>query len=254
MEGSLFPSGSAPKIVSYEIYLAAETRVTPFTVVSPASVRRLRLTGDCHFPDNIIKGTNSAFSSLHSLTMDSITGNMFDRHGLSRYFPDAVLETFIYRHEHRMGFEIRDIHLLSLTNGYGARLRKLVLLGCSRAGSAIISHCLQNLPVLEYFAISLLTVEEVRDNFILSLPTTLVVFKLAIRSAWYALPLETEERALLQAAEECLLCRRPRLQTLCLDFREKLMVEGSRRDRLMAVALQERLDLSIGIWDVHEKV
>lgn len=254
MEGSMFPSGNTPKLASYELHLAADTRVTPFVAIPTESIRRLRLTGDCHLPDTSSEGTNFTFASLQSLTMVAIIGNMFDQHGLPKYFPNAVLDTFIYKHGHRLGFEIRDVQLLSLANGYGARLRKLVLLGCSRPRSAVISHCLQNLPVLEYFALSLLTVAEVRDNFILSLPSSLVVLKLAIRNAWYALPLYNEERVICNALEESVLRRCPPLQTVCVDFRDKLMDEGDRLNRWLMIAVQTRFDLNVGLWEMHEEV
>lgn len=77
-------------------------------------------------------------------------------------FAGSRLQSFTHTQGHRLGFEIRNIHLESLLDGPVCCLRKLVLLGS--ACLSTITSCSHNLPTLEYFALSPVIVSELREK------------------------------------------------------------------------------------------
>jgi hypothetical protein len=248
----MYPYSPSTGLRSYQLFIGAETRITPFTAISPISIRALRLTGECHISKSTLV---VEFPALKALTMVAIIGNSFDRADLSYYFPKASLNTFIYKHGHKLGFEIRTHHLMSLAHSFGARLRKLVLLGVSRPKSAAIAHCLRDLNCLEYLALSLITVAEIEENFVLAIPATkLVVLKLAVRNAWYALPLYREESLLCDCLEERFLLRNPPLQEVCVDFRDKILEQGGRLQRWNTIAAEKKIQFDSRLWEMREEV
>jgi len=202
-EIAMYPSGSQHELTAYELYLDAETRAQPFQVVSPKRLEKLRLSGDCHLPIPNPPPT----PALRHVTLYGITGNYFDKQSIDLCFPGSRIESFSYGLGHKLGFELRNSHLESVVSLSGARLRKLVLLGCTRLTTDAIAACLDRLTALEYFALSLTTVGELRTNFILSLAPTVSVVKLHIMNAWYAVPLLAEERGLCDALENTVLSR-----------------------------------------------
>ncbi|KZT72750.1 hypothetical protein DAEQUDRAFT_722365 [Daedalea quercina L-15889] len=242
-EFAMYPSGTAPPLSAYEIFMDAETRVQPFQVIAPRSVKQLRLSGEVRLPSSL------ETPSLRQVTLHSITGNHFDRNSIENTFPGAALESFLYAQGHRLGFELRNRHLESVVALSGSRLRTLVLLGCSRLSSAIIAACLEQLPLLEVFALSLVTVDELRTNFLHSLPLTVSVLKLHIINAWYAVPLLVEERGLCETLENNVMVREKPPTRMALNFRERLLVEDGRRERLLEIAELHGVALTIRPWE-----
>jgi hypothetical protein len=105
---------------------------------------------------------------------------------------------------------------------------------------------------LEYFALSLVTVSELRENFVLAIPPSVAILKLAVTQAWYAIPLIDEETCLCEALEERMLCRTAPLELVCIDFRNRLLEE--RRRRWMEIAANARFTLIIENWEMNEEV
>ncbi|KAI0375379.1 hypothetical protein BV20DRAFT_1117762 [Pilatotrama ljubarskyi] len=241
-ERAMFPR-NAPALHLYELHISPETRVELFDALSPGALVALRLSGEIVAPPG--ERNLMPVPALRHLTLHGITGNFFDRHTVDECFPGARLEWFIYALGHRLGFEIRNHHLDSLATVYGNSLRRLILLGCSRLSSTNITRCLESLPVLQYFALHLVTVDELRSNFVLSLPPKLMVFRLQVINAWYAVALKEEERGLCDAIESTVLTRDPRYCRVCVCFRTQLMTEEGRRDRWERIAR----DLEIGPWE-----
>ncbi|KAH7911962.1 hypothetical protein BJ138DRAFT_1149504 [Hygrophoropsis aurantiaca] len=249
-EGAMFPSTCyLTKLRSYELYLDPTTRVIPFKTISGKHIESLRLSGDCHLSPQ----TTGSLLSLRHLTLRGITGNSFDQMPFNICFSGCMLQSFSHVQGHRLGFEIRNNHLESLVKGPGAHLRKLVLLGSSRLTSSVIASCLHNLPTLEYLALSLVTVNELRDNFVLAIGPSISVLKLQITHAWYATPLFEEERLICNALEERLLNPRPPLTAVFVSFHSRLMSEDGRQERWMAIAETARLVLKIGPWEDDEE-
>ncbi|KAH9937096.1 uncharacterized protein B0H18DRAFT_867218 [Fomitopsis serialis] len=242
-EFAMYPSATAPRLSAYEIFMDAESRVQPFQVISPRSVEKLRLSGEVRLPPSV------EAPALRQVTLHSITGNHFDRNNIESSFPGACLESFLYAQGHRLGFELRNRHLESVVALSGSRLRTLVLLGCSRLSSACIASCLEQLPLLEIFALSLVTVDELRTNFLLSLPLTVSVLKVHVVNAWYAVPLRVEERGLLDALENSIMVREKPPKRTTLNFREQLLLEDGRKERLMELAQLHDIDLCIKPWE-----
>ncbi|KAH7931032.1 hypothetical protein BV22DRAFT_1108905 [Leucogyrophana mollusca] len=247
-EGAMFPAVCRlPDLRSYELHLDPTTRVVPFKAVPSAHIRILRLSGDCHL---LVK---APLPNLLHLTLRGITSNSFDQIPFNVCFPSCQLESFTHVQGHRLGFELRNSHLESLVTGPGSHLRKLVLLGSSRLTSSVIASCLRNLPTLEYLALSLVTVNELRDNFVLALGPSISVFKLQITHAWYATPLFEEERRICNALEERLLHPRSPLSAVFVSFHSRLMSEDGRQERWISIAEAAPLTLKIGPWEDDEE-
>ncbi|KAG1755200.1 uncharacterized protein EDB91DRAFT_1042512 [Suillus paluster] len=247
-ELAMFPGakGHKPLLHAYELHLDPSTRANPFQTIPSDHIRYLRLSGDCHFK-------KTPFPVLRHLTIQSVTSNALDQIRFDTTFPDCQLDSFIHAQGHRLGFEIRDAHLESLLAGPGSRLRKLVLLGSSRLSSAAITSCLRSLPTLEYFALCLITVNELRENFILALGPSLQVLKLQITHAWYAVPLFEEERIICDTLEERILLRHSLHKVVHVSFHSQLMAEDGRQDRWKNIAVAQHLSLKIGPWEDEEE-
>lgn len=249
-ERSMFPLMGAfqfkPELVSYQLMLDPGTRVIPFQVLSSECLQTLRLSGDCHLD----KTKN--LPSLRHLTMHAVTSNFFDQQRLGECFPESQLESFIYAHGHRLGFEIRDHHLHSIVTGPGSQLHKLVLLGCSRLTSGAIASCLRSLPTLKYLALSLITVKELSENIAASLPQSITVLKIQVTHAWYSIPLITEERELCNVLEEGFMQKKPPPEALYLSMHNEVMNEGERIQRWKGIAAAVPYKLKIGPWEDDE--
>ncbi|KAG2366618.1 hypothetical protein BDR07DRAFT_1395904 [Suillus spraguei] len=247
-EGAMFPAakGLRPLLQAYELYLDPFTRANPFQIIPSSHVRSLRLSGDCRFK-------KLPLPALRHLTIRGVTSNNFDQIRFNTSFPNCQLDSFIHAQGHRLGFEIRNIHLESLLEGPGSSLRKLVLLGSSRLSSTTIASCLRSLPTLEYFALSLVTVNELRENFILALGPSLQVLKLQITHAWYAVPLFEEERIICDTIEERILLRHLPHKVVHVSFHSQLMAEHGRQDRWRNIAAAQHISLKIGPWEDEEE-
>ncbi|KAH9849723.1 hypothetical protein C2E23DRAFT_783612 [Lenzites betulinus] len=246
-ERAMFPQ-AAPTLRTYELHLGPETRVELFDALPPLALGSLRLSGEIIAPP-IAGGTRASAPELRALTLHGVTGSFFDRHTVEECFPDARLTAFAFALAHRLGFELRNYHLESLAAAHGAHLRRLVLLGCSRLSSAVLSRCLEGMSALEYFALNLLTVDELRNNFVRALPPRLAVFKLQVINAWYAVPLLEEERGLCDAIESEVLLRERPYEQVCVCFRTSLMTQDGREDRWKRIAKDRRVRLEIGPWE-----
>ncbi len=244
----MFPKNPA-LLSAYELYLSPETRVDVFDGVRPDDIVSLRFSGEILASAETREAAR--MPRLRHVVLYGVTGNYFDRHTMDECFPDAHLESFSYALGHRLGFEIRNHHLESLVAAYGPGLRKLVLLGCSRLSSTTITQALENLPALEYFALHLVTVDELRSNFVNALPPSLTIFKLQVLNAWYAVPLKDEERALCDAVEIVVLRRDIPFHQVCLCFRTQIFMEGGREQRWTRIAEDRRIDLRIDPWENH---
>lgn len=249
-EGAMFPLTKTfqfkPELMSYELMLDPLTRVIPFAVLPTKSIRTLRLSGNCRFL------RKESMPSLRHLTIHGVTGQYFDQEGLDECFPEAHLDSFVYAQGHRHGFEIRDRHLETLVAGPGPRMRKLVLLGCSRLTSSVITSCLQHLPTLEYFAVSIVTVNELHSNFVLALPLTIFVLKIQITHAWYAIPLISEEREICNALETGIMRRRPPPDAMYLSMHSEVINEDGRAERWKTIAEEANFTLKVGPWEDKE--
>ncbi|KAL7285191.1 LOW QUALITY PROTEIN: hypothetical protein ACG7TL_000284 [Trametes sanguinea] len=238
-ERAMFPKQS-PALASYALHLSPDTRVELFDTVRAHALVDLRLSGNTVAPPG--QPAFSPVPALRHLTLHGITGTVFDRHPLDECFPGARLESFTYALGDRLGFELRNHHLESLAGtALGAGLRSLTLLGCSRISSGVVTRCLESLPRLEHFALHLVTVDELRSNFVLALPPSLSVFKLQVINAWYAIPLRDEERELCEAIEKVVLLREVPL--------EHLLAEDGRQERWARIAEERGFKLSIGPWE-----
>jgi hypothetical protein len=237
-----------PELLSYELMLGPGTRVMPFTVLPTTSIHTLRLSGDCR----LYRKDSMPF--LRHLTIHGVTSQYFDRQGLDDCFPEAQLDSFVYAQGHTHGFEIRDRHLETLVAGPGSRLHKLVLLGCSRLTSSVITTCLQSLPMLEYFAISIVTVTELRSNFILALPRTVSVIKIQVTHAWYSVPLISEEREICDALETAVMTRRPPPKEIYINMHNEAINHGGRAEKWNAIADEADFILKIGPWEDDENM
>ncbi len=218
-----------------------------FDTVPPTALVSLRLSGEIVAAPGD-RGPQPT-PALRELALDGVIGTFFDRHTIDECFPGACLHSFTYVLGHRLGFELRNNHLESLVAGHGAHLRTLVLRGCSRLSSTVVSRCLEALPALEYFALSLVTVNEAQSNFVESLPPKLAVFKLQVINAWYAIPLMEAERGLCDAIESKVLLRETPYLRVCLCFRLQLMTEEGRQERWTQIAQERHVQLDMGRWD-----
>ncbi|KAG6381246.1 hypothetical protein JVT61DRAFT_5650 [Boletus reticuloceps] len=249
-EGAMYPhrdDATLPHLASYELYLDPSTRVTPFDRLPDDRVCSLRLSGECRL------SSKASFPALRHLTIRSVTSNAFDRLEFNSVFAGSQLESFIHSQGDRLGFEVRNIHLQSLIDGPGRCLRKLVLLGCARLSSSEIASCLRSLPTLHYFALSIVTVNELRENFILALGPCLRTLKLQVTHAWYAVPLFDEERVICNSLEERVLSPNSPLATIYISFHSRLMIEDRREERWKRIAHAQHLTLKIGPWEDGEE-
>ncbi|KAI0734528.1 hypothetical protein C8Q72DRAFT_949006 [Fomitopsis betulina] len=225
-ELAMYPSGTAPPLSAYEIYVDAETRVKAFQVISPRSLVRLRLSGEVRFP------TPMATAALRQITLHSITGNHFDRSHLEETFSGGYFEIFAYAQGDRLGFNLMDHHLESVIALSRSSLRTLVLLRCSRLSSATIAMCLEQLPLLEMFALSFVGVREPDTDFLRYLPPNVSVLKLHITSAFYAHPHLEDHRNQWR-----------------WTFGNNYSTRVGGGDRLLALAQLHGIQMCMGFWD-----
>lgn len=247
-EGSMFPSGSEHRLQSYELYVKPDRRILPLSTLSARSLKSLRLSGDCELPAT----GSQAFPSLQCLVIHSVTGNYFDRHRMDQAFPDSALRSFSYTMNSKNGFEIRDHHLQSLSSISTHSLRKLVLLSCSRLSSTCLAACFSSLPHLDYLAVSIITVDELRTNFVLALPHSISTFKLKVTNARFTKPFLAEEEGLCHAVESHLFPHELPCRYVAMDFRQELM--DRRRIQWRESALQAHVTLFLGDWTSQDIV
>ncbi|KAK0465097.1 uncharacterized protein EV420DRAFT_938512 [Desarmillaria tabescens] len=244
-ELAMFPSGRSG-LYSYELYLEPSTQAVVFQSISPTNIQVLRLSGRVRF------STTSQTPALSHLAIRSVTSNHLD-HRMEEQFNHSSLQSFRYAQgNNRMGSEITDRYFQSLVSGPGVGLRKLVLLGCSKLTSTSLASCLRSLPLLEYFALSFVTIHELRSGFITALPTSVMVFKLKISNAWYTDPLLQQETELCDELEASFLLRQPPPQSVFLTFRDSVL--SSRGVHWRILARDSGYSLALGPWEQNENV
>lgn len=241
-EHAMFPADHTPLLETYELFISSNSKAVALTKVGAKRLQRLRLSGSCSIAPDVDT------AALREVALEGLTGNYFDRRDLNEWCRFSHLTTFVYTLEDRVGFELRDSHLLSLAYGPGHHLRKLILLGCSRLTSTVLAECLEQMGGLEYVALSITTVAEQRTNIVVALPSTLRVLKISVKNAWYAVPLLDEERAMCDVLESRLRAGDLRLKALAVHFRVSLMGD-SRRTQWMELARKIGCQLQIGHWE-----
>lgn len=244
----MFPLAfTLPTLFSYELFLHPSTTSTLFDVIPPDQVRVLRLSGSCRLLDKA-----HDMPALRHLTIKGVTGTYLDQH-FQELFSQSQLSSFQYAHSYRLGFEITDQMLSHLVAGPAAGLRKLVLLQCSRLSSAALTACLQELPLLEYLALSIITFDELQSNFVAVLPSTICVLKLRVSNIWYKSARIVEETRLCESLEAGILRRRPPPHAVFLSFREEIMNTG-RVERWEDIARAACFTLKLGLWEDQENI
>ncbi|PBL01072.1 hypothetical protein ARMGADRAFT_1160321 [Armillaria gallica] len=244
-ELAMFPSGRSG-LHSYELYLEPSTQAVVFQTISPTNIQVLRLSGRVRFSKTL------QVLSLSHLSIRCVTNNHLD-HRMEEQFNHSNLQSFSYAQgNNRMGSEITDRYFQSLVSGPGAGLRKLVLLGCSKLTYTSLASCLRSLPLLEYFALSLVTIHELRSSFITALPASVTVFKLKISNAWYTDPLLQQETELCDELEASFLRRQPPPQSVSLNLRDSVLRGRDVHWRILARA--SGYSLTLGPWEQSENV
>ncbi|KAK0233159.1 hypothetical protein IW262DRAFT_1260037 [Armillaria fumosa] len=244
-ELAMFPSGRSG-LHFYELYLEPSTQAVVFQSISPSNIQLLRLSGRVRFSKTL------QVLSLSHLAIRCVTGNHLD-HRMEKHFNHSNLQSFCYAQgNNRIGSEITDRYFQSLVSGPGASMRKLVLLGCSKLTYTSLASCLRSLPLLEYFALSLVTIRELRSSFITALPASVIVFKLKISNAWYTDPLVQQETELCDELEASFLRRRPPPQSVFLSLRDSVL--SSRDVHWRILARDSGYSLTLGPWEQSENV
>lgn len=241
-----------PELLSFELLLSHAMHVRPFAVLGPATIVTLRLSGNCHLFES--GSARQAMPALRHLTLVAVTSTYFDRKSLAVCFAGARLDSFAYAQGHKLGFEIRDSHLETLVSprGPGAHLRTLVLLQCIYLSSHAIAACLQSLPALEYLALSLVTVNELRCNFADAFPPSLRVLKLQVTNSLYSRPFIKEEAEICDTIEHRFLrCNHP-LSILFIHVHDEVMSVDGRAERWKSIASTAHIDFRLGLWEEDE--
>lgn len=260
-ELAMFPRAVPASLVSYELYLAASTMSTIFQVVPAEHLQRLRLSGRCRFSESV------RLPRLAHLTICSVTSNYLDQH-LVEDLSSAQLTTFRYSQGDRMGFEITDHDLSSVTRGSAHSLKELVLLQCRRLTSGELAASLQGLPCLEYLALSFITTTELDTDFVSHIPATLVVLKLrclslstidrpsdmvrSVTSARYTPRFLRQQASLCDSLETRFLTRGGPLQAIYLCFAHELLQERS--EHWQQLADTKKYNLYIKHWEADENL
>ncbi|KAF9015272.1 hypothetical protein BDQ17DRAFT_1294958 [Cyathus striatus] len=224
-ERSLYPSQFRPQLASYELFVGPMTKVSVLRHMLSADLKRLQLSA-------------------------GVTGNLL--HKNSKQFIEALvsLRAFRYLRGDRLAFEVDDSFLRSLILAVDTHLHTLVLLECSKLSTNTLKECLQDLPRLEYFALSLATYE-FSVNFLVALPGLTNVLKLKITNGRYTKPYIREENIVCSYIHDVICCRSPQPRYIYLDLREVIMEYASGmiwRSRACGSTLR------IGQWEKDEDV
>ncbi|KAI0051767.1 hypothetical protein FA95DRAFT_1554300 [Auriscalpium vulgare] len=247
-ERAMFPGAPPSKLKAYALHLDSTTTASLFDKIPSDRLETLRISGNAKMRAGL------KFPALRHLALHGVTGIDLDRRPLHENIIGCELESFAYSMGERMAFEIRDATLKSLIGGIGKHLRKLVLLDCSRVSSEALMVCLGELPDLEYFALALVTVSELRYDFVASLSSKLLILKLDIRNAWFASPLPDEEQRICDSTETNFLRRRPSPDELQIRVRDTHWTEDGREGRWRDLSVTRGIRLLIGPWTANEEV
>ncbi|TFK41078.1 hypothetical protein BDQ12DRAFT_733410 [Crucibulum laeve] len=241
-EESLFPYQCRRELRSYEIHISPSTHIIALQNISSAKRQRLRLSGCLRLH------TRKDIPNMRHLTITGVTGNFFDRID-AKPFGNSPLHTFEYAQGDRLGFEIRDRFLLSLLGDTSPHLRKLVLLGCNRLTSSALATCIQSTSRLEYFALSLITVDDWISSIIRSLPESLLVLKLKFRNALRRKITSLAADDLCASLESLFFRESPPL-AVYLDLGG--FIDDGRVEELKTTLVTSAVKLIFGRWEQYE--
>ena len=240
-----------PPLSSYELLLPGKTTVALFTTLRSPFIETLRLSGTARFANT----QTTTLKHLKHLTIDNVHGSYFDTRDLSQDIPSiSTLESFIYSQTDRLGFQLLDHHLHTISTAVNS-LRKLVLIDCRKLTTATIAHCLEQLQRLEYFALALVTAVELDVNFIQNtLPPTIQVLRLAIRNGRWTRAFIDKERDIYRTVGELMQEAGGVLAEVSLDVRPEFSRDPSWTAWLSDAAHHSHTLLTLSPWISSERV
>ncbi|KAL1753297.1 hypothetical protein FB107DRAFT_217988 [Schizophyllum commune] len=241
-EPALFDPGPPPRLLTYQLFTTTLMPNSIFELASSHPVQSLRLSGNASL-------CTTDLPALRHLSLVEVTSTFFERN-VEGMFRASPIESFVYDYgrPRAPAFEMHDNFLREVLQPHGATLRQLVLLDCNKVTTTALRDCLADLPHLEYFALSFVTTREFDSAFVRVIPPSLKVFKIAVRTGKFQIPLETEESLLCDAVEANLLARVPPPRTISIDLRDTVV--GERISRWSTTARQRRIHLHFGPWKV----
>ena len=236
---------------SYELLLPGKTTVALFTTLRSPFIETLRLSGTVRFAS----APPTTLKNLKHLTIDNVHGSYFDTRDFFQDFPSiSTLESFIYSQTDRLGFEIWDRHLHTISTAVNS-LRKLVLIDCRKLTTATIAHCLKQLQRLEYFALALVTAVELEVNFIRdALPPTIQVLRLAIRNGRWTRAFIGKEGDIYRTVGHLMQEVGGVLAEVSLDMRSEFSEDPSWTVWLSDAAHRSHTRLTLGPWLGSERI
>lgn len=236
---------------SYELLLPGKTTVALFITLRSPFIESLRLSGTVRFANT----PSTTLKNLKHLTIDNVHGSYFDTRDFSQDFPSvSTLESFIHSQTGRLGFELRDHHLHTISTAVNS-LRKLVLIDCRELATATIAHCLNQFQRLEYFALALVTTVELEVNFIRDvLPPTIQVLRLAIRHGRWTRAFVDKESDIYRSVGDLMQEAGGVLAEVSLDMRPKFSEDPSWMVLLYNAAHHSRTRLILGPWTNSERI
>jgi hypothetical protein len=243
IEGAMFPTPCQAALSTYELYLKPNTKIQMSSNTVPTdALRSLRISGTC-----ALHGAGR-YPQLTHFAMSSVKGNYFESSGLAA-LAGAPLVSFAHVQADSLSYELRDLHLHQLVadGNVGRTLRTLVLCGCTRLTTAGVAASLALLPMLEHFALAIVTQDPPTAGFVHALPPGLRVFKLRLaRLRKWSLPFVPERRAVWAAVEDDVLRRTPALEVVCLD--DDIDTTDDFVDSWRSIASNQRFILRLGAW------
>ncbi|KAI5898129.1 uncharacterized protein SCHCODRAFT_02490504 [Schizophyllum commune H4-8] len=242
-ERALFePGPPPPQLSAYQLFITSLQPASIFQLAETEAVQFLRLSGN-------VSLCTTDLPTLRHLSLVEVTSTFFERK-VEGVFRRSPLESFVYDYgqSRAPAFEMHDDFLKEVIQPHGVTLRQIVLLNCNKVTTAALRDCLADLPRLKYFALSFVTTRELDSAFIRVLPPSLEVFKIAIRTGKFQIPLEAEESSLCDAVKVNLLVRVPPPRSISIDLRDAVV--GERISSWFATARQRRVHLHFGPWKV----
>jgi hypothetical protein len=225
---------------SYEVHNFGSITYVISEYMILKELQTLRLSGTCSLYDNTM-------SSLRHLILDrSDPRGLLGQVPLHKCFPNSQLESFA--HIDPGSCILQEQHLLSLADHkIGARLRKLVLLGCDEFDTAVLSTCLPQFVMLEYFALAFFAGDKLHD-FISGLSPSVSVLKLMIETVTWSPEVSEDETAICEALERNVLQRSVPPSVVWVSFGDAMMAADGRAQRWEAMARAARIHLRMDKW------
>jgi hypothetical protein len=243
-----------PNLEVYEVFVDPYTRYMVCIHVMPDAIQRLRLSGRCGFPFSQLMKRPAR--NLRHLVLSAVDCSEFDQMSLGDLFAGAPLECFAFSIGGRVDGALMDSHLLSLVNGPGRNLRKLVLIGAN-INTPALSECLGLLfSSLNYLALALTVSDAPRVNLMHHLPGRLTTLKIQVKHLEgrpSAVGLETD-RQWCGALEQYLTHRTGPIEAVHAFFGPQLAVEDGRLERWRNIASEKHFSFHWGLWDRREEL